>query len=57
MLKKWLNKVLSGRQSRQTEVRKEIIPAEEYRISADMISFAAEKPSNVCKRKDSKPIS
>lgn len=43
MLKKWLNKVLSGRQSRQTEVRKEIIPAEEYRISADMISFAAEK--------------
>ena len=43
MLKKWLNKVLSGRQSRQTEVRKEIIPAEEYRINADMISFAAEK--------------
>ena len=43
MLKKWLNKVLSGRQSRQTEVCKEIIPAEEYHINADMISFAAEK--------------
>ncbi|SUA36064.1 poly(A) polymerase [Neisseria zoodegmatis] len=42
MLKKWLHKVLPGK-SGKPRARKEVIPFTEHRISADMLSFAAEK--------------
>lgn len=42
MLKKWLHKVLPGK-SGKPRARKEVIPFAEHRISADMLSFAAEK--------------
>ena len=41
MLKKWLHRVLPGKQTKA--VRKRVLPFQEHRISADMISFAAEK--------------
>lgn len=44
MLKKWLHKVLPGKGGKAAEkVQKNIIPYEQHRISADMLSFAAEK--------------
>lgn len=44
MLKKWLHKVLPGKSSKgKPRARKEIIPFSEHRISADQLSFAAEK--------------
>lgn len=42
MLKKWLHKVLPGK-SGKPRARKEVIPFTGHRISADMLSFAAEK--------------
>ncbi|OSI35235.1 polynucleotide adenylyltransferase PcnB [Neisseria dumasiana] len=42
MLKKWLYKVLPGK-SGKPRARKEVIPFSGHRISADMLSFAAEK--------------
>lgn len=42
MLKKWLHKVLPDK-SGKPRARKEVIPFTEHRISADMLSFAAEK--------------
>ena len=43
MLKKWLHKVLPGKQPKQVPVAKEILPFDRHHISADMLSFAAEK--------------
>ncbi|MCF7529672.1 polynucleotide adenylyltransferase PcnB [Neisseria lisongii] len=42
MLKKWLHKMLPAKSGRPS-VRKQIIPFREHRISAEMLSFAAEK--------------
>ncbi len=42
MLKKWLHKVLPGK-SGKPRAHKEVVPFAEHRISADMLSFAAEK--------------
>ena len=43
MLKKWLHKVLPGKQPKQAPVAKEILSFDQHHISADMLSFAAEK--------------
>ncbi|MDO1509012.1 MULTISPECIES: polynucleotide adenylyltransferase PcnB [unclassified Neisseria] len=44
MLKKWLHKVLPGKSGKgKPRVRKEVIPFSEHKISADQLSFAAEK--------------
>ena len=42
MLKKWLHKVLPKKHVKSLP-EKEIIPLEQHRIRADMLSFAAEK--------------
>ncbi|MCS4533786.1 polynucleotide adenylyltransferase PcnB [Neisseria montereyensis] len=43
MLKKWLHKVLPGKSAKPRRTQKQVIPFGEHRISADMLSFAAEK--------------
>lgn len=42
MLKKWLHKVLPGKPGKP-RAHKEVVPFAEHRISADMLSFAAEE--------------